>query len=142
MTCFSLNPDEALTWPRISQMVSCALLGQAAIAGAYVRVPFLIWSIGQSMMEGDGAKKIHISGDILDLLQAEVDPADPTQLFDEYLFQWWTGHASTGFLLGEEIEQAYDFHITKVILKSDDNCCSSSFSSMCKGNCYIELNQV
>lgn len=126
----------------ISQTVSYALLGQAAIAGAYVPVPFLVRSIGQSIMASDGAKKILLSGDILDLLEAEVDPADPTQLFDTYLFEWWTRAAPPGFISGDQIEQAYAFHITKVILNSYDNCCGSSFSSMGTDYVYLQITRM
>ena len=62
-------------------MASTALVGQGAIFGEYVPVPFLVRSIGQSMMAADGAKKIYISRDMMDFLRAEVHPANPTQLF-------------------------------------------------------------
>src|SRR5271170_4488239 len=40
-------------------------------------------------------------------------------------FEWWTRAAPLGFISGDQIEQAYAFHIAKVILNSYDNCCSS-----------------
>lgn len=126
----------------IFQTVCYALLGQAAIAGAYVPVPFLVRSIGQSLMAGDGGKKIEISGDILDYLRAEVDPADPTQAFEKYMFEWWRGPASAGFLSGDEIEQGYEFHIAKVILNSYNNCCGSSFSSMGTDYVYLQMSRM
>ena len=66
----------SLTQPTISQMACTALLGQGVMVGAYVPVPFLVWSIGQSMMAGDSTKKIYISRDMVDFLCAEVHPGD------------------------------------------------------------------
>lgn len=109
---FIFNPNDSR--PIISQMISCGLLGQAALVGAYPPVPFLVRSVSQSMMVRDGAKKIYISGDMLDLLQAEVDPADPTQLFEEYLLDWWNRPGGEGFSSGDEVEEAYELHIKKV----------------------------
>src|ERR1700761_2825773 len=120
----------SLTQPSISQMVCTALLGQAAIVGAYVPVPFLVQSVGQSMMIGDSAKRIKISTDMLDFLRAEVSPADPTRVFEGYLFDWWSGPGATGLVSGDGIEEAYKLHIKKVVLNTSDNCSGSSVSSM------------
>ena len=98
------------TRPSISQMVCTALLGQAAIVGAYVPVPFFVWSVGQSMMIGDGAKKIKISTDMLDFLHAEVSLSDPTRVFEGYLFDWWSAPGATGLVSGDGIEEAYKLH--------------------------------
>ena len=120
----------SLTWLTISQMASTALVGQGAIVGAYVPVPFLVWSVGQSMMAADSAKKIYISRDMMDFLRAEVHPADPTWVFEEYLFNWWSGPAATGPVSADGLEVAYESHVTKVILNSSNNCSTSSLCSM------------
>ena len=69
-------------------------------------------------------------------------PANPTQLFDTYLFEWWMLAGPPGFISGDEIEQAYAFHITKVILNSYDNCCGSLFSSMGTDYVYLQITQI
>ena len=120
----------------ISQMAS-ALVRQGAIVGAYVPVPFLVWSVGQSMMAADGARKIYISRDMMDFLRAEVHLANPTWLFEEYLFDWWSGPAATGPVLADDLEVAYESHVTKVILNSSNNCSSSSLCSM--GTKYLQM---
>ena len=82
------------------------------------------------MMGGDSPKRIYISRDMVDFLCTEVHPADPTQLFEEYLFDWWSGSAATGPVSADNLEAAYESHVTKVILNSSNNCSGSSLCSM------------
>ena len=118
-------------------MTSYSLIGQAALAGTYVPIPFLVRSIGQSMLIGDGAQRLHISANMLEYLESDVDPANPTRMFDKYEFDWWNGPETVDDRSGEELEKAYYFHVDKVILNFPDIVWGSSLSST--GSKYTRL---
>ena len=118
-------------------MTSYSLIRQAALAGTYVPVPFLVWSIGQSMLISNGAQRLHISVNMLEYLESDVDPADPTRMFDKYEFDWWNGPETVDDRSGEELEKAYYFHVDKVILNFPDIVWGLSLSST--GSKYTRL---
>ena len=98
----------------LSQTTSYILIGQGAVSGHCVPVPFLIQSVGQSILAGDGAAKVHISGNMLAFLASEVDLADPTRLFDWYEYDWWNSLEKVPVTEVATLEKAYRFHVEKV----------------------------